>query len=337
MGQKSALRPVFLYVVDTEGDNEWTRHRRLPPLRNLRALPRFQALCDRYGVRPTYVVTWSVTEHDEGVAMLREWARQGRCEIGAHLHPWTSPPWCDADDRPAFPCELSDELLAAKLRALTEAIAERFGRAPTSYRAGRFGADARTIRLLSSLGYECDSSVTPCMSWARYPGMRDGGGGPDFSRAPLHPYFPSPEDLTREGESSVVEIPVSIVEEDRLPPSLSARLGPLTEAATALRGALARLRLRRTLWLRPTMERAGDMVAACDVIRERGGDHFNMMIHSSELFPNTSPYFGDQRSVDALFDRMDRAFEGIFRRHQPDPLTLTEAARRIRATKGTQS
>lgn len=333
MGVARAHRPVFLYVVDTEGDNEWTCHRRLPPLRNLHALPRFQALCDRYGVRPTYVVTWSVTQHDEGVAMLREWEAAGRCEVGTHLHPWTAPPWGDMDEDPAFPSELSDAVLAAKLKALTEAITARFGHAPTSYRAGRFGADARTINLLASLGYECDSSVTPLTSWARYPGLRQGRGGPDFTSAPLSPYFPSSSDLSRAGDSTVVEIPVSIVEQDRLPRALSARVGARAEG-DLLRRVCAKLRLRRRLWLRPTMERAEDMVATCGVILDQGCDHFNMMIHSSELFPNTSPYFEDQRAVDALFERMDRAFDGIFRRYQPDALTLTEAARRIRSTKG---
>jgi hypothetical protein len=53
---------------------------------------------------------------------------------------------------------------------------------------------------------------------------------------------------------------------------------------------------------------------------------FNAMIHSSELFPGTSPYFPDQRAVDALFDRMDRALDAIFRLWSPVPMTLTEAA-----------
>jgi len=333
MGEARGERPVFLYVVDTEGDNEWTRHRRLPPLRNLRALPRFQALCDRYGVRPTYVVTWSITQDHEGVAMLRAWEREGRCEVGTHLHPWTAPPWSDADEDPAFPSELTTELLAAKLRTLTEAITERFGHAPTSYRAGRFGADARTARLLHALGYECDSSVTPLTSWSRYPGLRGGPGGPDFSRAPLAPYRVDLDDLWRPGDSALVEIPVSIVDEDHLPLGLSVRVAARREG-DVLRRLAAKLHLRRRLWLRPTLESAADMLATCEVIRAQGCHHFNMMILSSELYPNTSPYFEDQLAVDGLFDRMDRAFDAIFRRYQPDALTLTEAARRFRSPKG---
>jgi hypothetical protein len=84
-------RPAFLFVVDTEGDDEWTRPRLLPSLHNLHALPRFQALCERYGVRPTYVVTHSVATDAPGAALLRAIADAGRAEIGAHLHPWTTP------------------------------------------------------------------------------------------------------------------------------------------------------------------------------------------------------------------------------------------------------
>ena len=50
--------PVFLIGVDTEADDQWTvEGRRRLGVRNAACLPRFQALCDRYGVRPSYLVT----------------------------------------------------------------------------------------------------------------------------------------------------------------------------------------------------------------------------------------------------------------------------------------
>lgn len=324
----SASTPMFVFVVDTEGDSEWTQHRRLPPVRNLRALPRFQALCDRYGVRPTYVVTRSVVADDEGSATLREYADAGRAEVGTHLHPWTTPPWNTPwDDAAAFPSELPDALLEAKLRSLTEAITQRFGRAPTSYRAGRFGFDGRTARILASLGYVVDSSVTPLTSWRPYKGAVDGPGGPDFTGAPLAPYRLDPADVTRAGDG-LVEIPLTILEQTRLPDAMASRARALPDGHLASR-VLSRLRAHRRLWLRPTLERTEALVSACAEADRRGVRVFNMMIHSSELFPNTSPYFGDQRAVDDLFDRMDRAFAAIWRRWSPEGLTLTEAARRL--------
>ena len=189
--------------------NEWTCHRRITPVRNLRALPRFQALCDRHGVRPTYVVTWSVASDDEAVSTLRRWVDEGRAEVGTHLHPWTTPPFGPHDDDAAFPCELPDDALRAKLVNLTELITARFGRAPTSYRAGRFGLDGRTLRELAALGYTVDSSVTPHSSWRSYAGLRGGRGGPDFSTAPLAPYRPSLDDPCAHGASQLLEVPLT--------------------------------------------------------------------------------------------------------------------------------
>lgn len=321
----------FVFIVDTEGDDEWTILRRVPPLRNLRALPRFQALCERFGMRPTYVVTHTVTRDAEAVAMLSEWARAGRCEVGAHLHPWTTPPWSSCDDSPAFPCELSDALLARKLRALTEAITEAFARAPTSFRAGRFGADGRTLSLLAELGYVCDSSVTPLLSWRSFPGLAGGGGGPDFSRAPLAPYRPAAADISTPGSLPIVEVPASVVRRERGPRALGRALDHPGVGAR-VRQAASWLGLRRQVWLRPSLESPADMVDACAEIRARGCPIFNMMLHSSELFPNTSPYARSQREVDALLDRTARALEGIRARFDPAGLTLTEAARRALPT-----
>lgn len=330
-------RPIFLFVVDTEGDNEWTHHRRVPPVRNLRALPRFQALCDRYGVAPTYVSTWSVATDDETVAALRGWSERGRAEVGTHLHPWTTPPFGPHDDDNAFPSELPDDVLRAKLESLTQELGARLGRAPTSYRAGRFGFDGRTLRELGRLGYAVDSSVTPLTSWREYAGLRGGPGGPDFRDAPLAPYFPSEDDPTRPGSSSVLEIPLTIVDQARFP-FTARRDSPRWSAPPPVSDRiLSALRLRRRLWLRPTFETAQGMEDACAEAVRAEVPVFNMMIHSSELFPNTSPYFDSQRAIDALFERLDRTFEAVFTRWTPQPLTLTDAARHLEAGARSQS
>lgn len=322
---------MFIYVVDTEGDNEWTQHRRLPPVRNALALPRFQTLCDRYGIKPTYVVTWSYVAEESACAPLKEFCARGAAEVGTHLHPWTCPPWSTPwDDSETFPSELPDPLLEEKLTHLTHGIKDRFGRSPTSYRAGRFGFDGRSARILQKLGYTVDSSVTPLKSWSHYTGIPGGPGGPDFSRAPLRPYWLDLTDPTRPGDSKLLEIPLTIVDQTRLPTGVDTLVGGLPEEHL-VRRVLAKARLRRRLWLRPTVETVEAMVASCGEAQAQGVPIFNMMIHSSELFANTSPYFPDQASVDRLFDRMDRTFDAIFKRWSPDPVTLTQAGEKIAA------
>jgi hypothetical protein len=55
-GQSSppSVRGAFLITVDTEGDNLWSRPRDIT-VRNAEVLPRFQELCERHGLRPTYL------------------------------------------------------------------------------------------------------------------------------------------------------------------------------------------------------------------------------------------------------------------------------------------
>ena len=54
-----AARPRFLITIDTEGDNLWARPRAIST-KNAHFLPRFQALCERHGLRPTYLVNYEM-------------------------------------------------------------------------------------------------------------------------------------------------------------------------------------------------------------------------------------------------------------------------------------
>ena len=53
--------PALLVAIDTESDNQWSADaRRHPTFRNTRELERLHGFFVRYGVRPTYVVTYPV-------------------------------------------------------------------------------------------------------------------------------------------------------------------------------------------------------------------------------------------------------------------------------------
>src|SRR5579871_4718997 len=86
-------------TVDVEADGAWdysTTSR--VTVENLARLPRFQALCDHFGLKPTYLCTYEVVQA-EMFARMVEWQEAGRAEVGAHLHPWTNPPFSTAHAR----------------------------------------------------------------------------------------------------------------------------------------------------------------------------------------------------------------------------------------------
>jgi hypothetical protein len=348
-------QPLDLVVtVDTEGDNQWD-HGAVLGVQNADYWEAFQQVCARHGVRPTYLITSEIANDERAAGLLSSWAAAGDVEVGAHLHPWTTPPFVDRpglrfnDPAHAFPHELPGDLLDAKLDVLTAEIDEAIGRRPTSFRAGRFGFDHRCALALLRLGYEVDSSVTPGVSWATTSGLPGGAGGPDFTGHSSTPFL-----IEGAGPQALLELPVTILSTHAWTMKHPAFL-PLTQ------GRPARLLRRLTpgswprpqpLWLRPTVltgrhplpwrRRDGvavrlwsqavvtrDMEAVWRQAEIQRLPSAVMMFHSSELMPGGSPFFPDRTSVQELLRALD-SFFSFARGRGARFATLTEAARAIR-------
>ena len=52
-------RPAFIITVDTEGDNESSRPNPIET-RNAAFLPRFQALCEEFAFKPTWLTNYEM-------------------------------------------------------------------------------------------------------------------------------------------------------------------------------------------------------------------------------------------------------------------------------------
>ena len=297
----ATTRPALLAGIDTEADDQWSeRGRHSLTVRNAEHLPALQALFEEYGARPTYVVTYEMATREESAAVLRQLARSGRCEIGAHLHPWSSPPFRPEDlASHTYPHNLPDDLLERQLTELTEVIESSLGVRPTTYRAGRNGLDGRSLRVLERLGYTVDTSVDPLFNERRK-------GGAAFAGAPLVPYHPDYHDVRRAGQSRLLEIPISAATTPALPKPLErlyASLPPIP-----YRGAFKRLGLR-PVWLRPSYTPLAGMLALARRLAERGVPCLNIIFHSSELLPGGSPYTPDEASVTRFLDDLRRLLE----------------------------
>ena len=170
----------IIVTVDTEADDQWNRKGPMA-IDNVFALPRFQALCEKYNMPATYLLTYEVAADERAAAQFRAWQEKG-AEIGSHLHPWTTPPIQPEDEsKERFPSELNEVTLREKFSNLNDAVKKAMGKQPTSYRAGRWGFDDRQAKLLEEFGYVVDLSVTPGISWADK-------GGPDFTGVTAREY-----------------------------------------------------------------------------------------------------------------------------------------------------
>jgi peptidoglycan/xylan/chitin deacetylase (PgdA/CDA1 family) len=293
--------------IDTEADDQWSaRGREQMSVRNAERLPALQALFEEHGVRPTYVVTWEMATRPESAEVLRGLARSGRCEIGTHLHPWSSPPFRPEDlARHTYPHNLPPELLDRQITELTAAIEDGIGVRPTTYRAGRNGFDGGTLPILERLGYTVDTSVDPLFNERRK-------GGMVFAGAPVGPYRPDYADVRRPGASRILEIPITSATTPALPKAVEAAYAQLDPIPW--RGAIKRLGLR-PVWLRPSYTPLADMLAFADRLAAGGARCFNIIFHSSEVLPGGSPYTPDEASVARFLDDLRRLLA-----HLTDPL-----------------
>src|SRR5436309_11197095 len=201
-------RNVFVIVsLDTEEDN-WNRSRTDVTVRNICELRRLAQLFDRLGVRPTYFTTYQVAIDPVAEGVLREVGDERRGEIGAHLHPWNTPPLREEFvARNSMLKNLPADLQLAKIETLTRALERAFGRRPRAFRAGRYGIGPDTVAALVACGYRVDSSVSPFVSLERV------DDGPTFVGAPIKAYRVAPHRDVRvpaeNGEGRIVEMPLS--------------------------------------------------------------------------------------------------------------------------------
>lgn len=280
----------ILLGVDTEADNQWVASARNElEVKNVYELPRLHELCDRYGVRPTYLVTYEMAVDDGAKRVLKDLAASERCEIATHHHPWSTPP--EVDDH-LYPLNLTPEHFAAQLERLTDAVAGITGERPVSYRAGRNGFTGWQVGILEKQGYLVDSSVDPFFNESRK-------GGPSFAGAPLAPYFVSPEDPRRAGESDLLEIPVTSALDRKWPEWLAAAYADV-RSAYKFRRALRLLRIARPIWLRPSYSKKEDMLLLARRVLDAGLPA-NIIFHSSELLPGASPYNQTREEVERFY------------------------------------
>ena len=85
----------FIVTIDTEEDN-WDKYSRTDnPVENLKKIIPLQKIFDRYGVRPTYLISYPVATDPKCIEILKSILDQGQCEIGSQCHPWNTPPFVE--------------------------------------------------------------------------------------------------------------------------------------------------------------------------------------------------------------------------------------------------
>jgi glycosyltransferase involved in cell wall biosynthesis/cytochrome c-type biogenesis protein CcmH/NrfG len=286
--------PRLLVTIDTECDRTPTWRTSSPlSFRGVTdSIPRrIQPLFERFGVRPTYLISSEVICHPESAAVL---ASLRNVELSTHLHGDDMTPriktWEMAGGvTDQMQWEYGEDLERSKLETLTELFRQHFDHQPLSFRAGRFGAGPHTGRILKELGYVIDSSVTPHVCWT----SRTGEKRPDYRDFPEIPYVLGADgDISRTGKGGILELPVTV-------------LAP---------GTVLSKNPTEPIWFRPWYSDEDTLCRILDYVLNQpavDGVHrpLVMMFHNVELFPGASPYPQTEAEVQRYLDMMARVFE----------------------------
>jgi len=281
--------PVLLVVIDTEEEFDWHEpfDRANTSVEAMRHVGRAQEVFDDFGIRPIYVVDHPVASQPTGYELLREYAAAGRAQIGAHLHPWVSPPFEEeVNSHNSYPGNLPADLEARKLEGLVETIEANFGLRPTIYKAGRYGFGPNTTRTLERLGFQIDCS--PCAGFDL-----GGDGGPDWSGFSPLPY--------RFGESGeLVGFPTTggfVGWLSSFAPGLyrASQRPPLRWARTP--GILSRLGALERLLLSPEGYELGHLKHLTRTLLARGVRVLTFSFHSPSMAPGHTPYVRNEADL----------------------------------------
>jgi len=277
-------RPVLLVIVDTEEEFAWDRpfDRASVGTTSIAGQPLMhERVFDKFGIVPTYVCDYPVATTALSVATLRRLMEEGRCEIGTHLHPWVSPPHQEqVTTFNSYAGNLPRELEFEKLRTLTAAITASFGRAPVTFKAGRYGLGQHTAESIAALGYTIDASVVPYSAFTN-------DGGPDFRAYDEHPYW------FGAGQRELLELPVTtgyagwlrtlgpqLHEMAQRPLARTARMG----------GILARSRALERIRLSPEVASGDEMRRLTTSLLGNGCEVFSLTYHSPSMVAGHTPY-----------------------------------------------
>lgn len=271
----------LVVTIDTEEDNWGDYTNTSFNTENIKKIPALQSLFDKFHVIPSYLVTYPVATNRESVEILSAIHRAGKCEIGMHCHPWSTPPF-DEERTPhnSMLCNLPYELQHEKMNVLHEAIVRNFGVIPKSFRAGRWGYNGETALVLKDLGYQVDTSVTPLTDWSEY-------HGPDFSRMTPEPYrFRPPKIFESWKDGELMEIPATVgylQDNYELCKLVDIFLASLPVRHFRMKGLLSKAGLLNKVVLSPEGSDSDNMIKLTQVLMRKKYEVVNMFFHSTSL------------------------------------------------------
>ena len=293
----ATARPTLFMVVDTEEEFDWGApfSRASTGVTAIAALDNLHGVVDRYAVRPMYVIDYPVATKIEASSVIRQIVESGRGQVGAHLHPWVTPPFTEEVNGPnSFACNLGSALEETKLRNLTDAIEATIGVRPRTYKAGRYGLGRTTVRILQRLGFDVDVSINPLMDYRP-------AAGPSFEAFDARPFLFGTD-------RRLLEVPCTLgfagfARRVGLPLHRAAENGWLRKLKAP--GILNRSGALNKIMLSPETSTLDEMKAVTRALLADGVRTFTMTLHSPSVAVGHTPYVRTAAELREFLGRID--------------------------------
>ena len=299
------MNMYLIVTIDVEEDN-WGQYEVLnPSVSNVKRLPELQELCNRFGIKPTYMITYPVAANREAIFSLRKIQDGGKCEIAAQLHPWNTPPFEEEiNSRNSMLCNLPKELQYKKIESLHAKIYENFKIEPLSFRSGRWAYDQNVAQNIYKLNYKIDSSVTPFTDWSHC-------HGPDYSG-----YFPMAyKDFVNNpgnDDTYIYEVPATIgfhQSNFNFCKNIDNLFNNKFFNNFHIRGLIDKLHIVNKIWLSPEISDERKMIQLTNSMRKNQYKFINMFFHSPTLTEGLTPFVKTQEEEIRFMARIEKFFE----------------------------
>jgi len=296
--------PIKVYItIDTEEDQWSYLNPKESTVENIREIPKLQELFDQYGAIPTYLINYPVAINKGVLKILQKIYKDGRCDIGAHCHPWNTPPFREnISNHNSMLCNLPYELVFDKIQILHKSIKDIWNFEPKYFRAGRWGFGENVARAIFELGYKIDTSIAPFTDWSVYE-------GPDFSNVTVLKYRFNPDNILKDNSNgSLLEISPTIgFLQNNFKIYSKIRNNILKSKLPYFRiiGLLDKLKIMNYRWLSPELFSGNDMAKLANCFLKNNCQFLNMSFHSTSLLPGLNPFIKSQYEVEKFYRNID--------------------------------
>ena len=136
-------------------------------------------------------------------------------------------------------------------------------------------------------------------------GSPKGQGGPDYTRFPDRAYFLDLTDISKPGDSPLLEVPLTVQRPDQRIAKFLHQL--VRRAPRLLRAAVNRL-YPAVAQLRPQKGNLRELLGILKQAKRQGRDYVEFMLHSSEFMPGGSPNFRTDSDIETLYGDLEELF-----------------------------